>query len=358
MSRFLFIIPTLSRGGAERVVSVLSSSLARVGAEALVIKYYDTPEEYVTDAGVRIFNLSGGDRRAYEKMSYPQRILALRKAIAGLHPDFVIPFMFSIARDVSIASVGLRCTVIQSIRINPAIAPASRLQRKWRDYLVYRSKCTFVQNEKQRQYFRKRKETIHVLYNPVSENLLGVSPSFSNTVFTVSAAGRLERQKNFRLLIDSFCQAFQEGTPAILNIYGEGSLAQELSAYVAVQNRAGSIRLMGRSECMEEVYRGSDLFVLSSDFEGMPNALIEAMACGLPCVSTDCPTGPSDLIEDGVNGLLVPVRDPAAMARAIRRIYDDRDASHEMGRKAKETVAEKCDAVKIAREIISICENL
>lgn len=356
--KYLFVIPTLTLGGAERIVSILGKTLCENGQDVTVVKFFASADEYETGPAVKVVNLSGGVRKDYDGMSYLGKLRKLRSLIVSEKPDFVIPFMFPVSRDVFFATLGLRVTVIQSIRIDPASGPSSPYKRRFRDWLVYRSKCTFVQNERQRAYFKKNQGRIHVLYNPVSEDLLQVEPLYANAVFTVSAAGRLERQKNFPLLIDAFCRAFPEEGDAVLHIYGAGSLSAVLGRYIGEKGHSGSIRLMGRSDNMAEVYEKSDLFVLSSDFEGMPNALIEAMACGLPCVSTDCPTGPSDLVEDGVNGLLVPVRDPEAMAKAIRRMYEDRTKAREMGRKAKETIKAKCDAGSIARRMIEICEAI
>ena len=356
--KFLFVIPTLSFGGAERVVSVLSGAICNQNQSVTIIKYYECDEEYRIDARVRVINLSGGDRKAYSQLSFGNKVKLLRASIKAETPDFIIPFMFSVAQTVNFATIGLPVTVIQSIRINPAIGPESKTKRLLRDYLVYRSKCTFVQNNQQKEYFKLRKDRIHVLYNPISEYMFDINPSFSNNAYTVCAAGRLEKQKNFKLLIDSFCEAFPKDGNAVLMIYGDGSLKDKLTEYVSLLERSDSIQLMGRTDHIEKAYECSDLFVLSSDFEGMPNALIEAMACGLPSIYTDCPTGPSDLIEDGKNGLLVPMKSVDAMSQAILRMYSDREKAIEMGQNARETIRQKCDADAIAIKMIEVCESI
>ena len=358
MGRYLFVIPTLANGGAERVVSVLSGAISRNGHSVSVIKYYKCPEEYPIDTGVNVVNLSGGGREDYLKMSYWEKIRLLRYHLKHEAPTFVIPFLYTVSRAVSLATIGMNVNVLQTIRIDPASAPSSRLHRMIRDCLVSQSKCSFVQNEKQREYFHKCRDKVHVLFNPVSESLLGVRPSFENRLYTICAAGRLEKQKNFTLLIDSFCKAFSKDGEAVLKIYGDGSLKDYLTEYIFQLGRGDSIQLMGRTEHIEDAYKCSDLFVLSSDFEGMPNALIEAMACGLPSISTDCPTGPSDLIEDGKNGLLVPMKDVNAMSLAILSMHSDRDRAIEMGQNARETIRQKCNADAIAKKMIEICESI
>lgn len=357
MSKFLFVIPTLSMGGAERVVAVLSSALVRCGEEVCVLKYYEKENEYPVGDGVKVMNLSGEGEKAYKQISVMKRIRLLRQTIKQIKPDYVLPFLFPVAQAVFFATAGINTNVFQSIRISPAVAPSSKVQRFFRDRLVYRSRCAFVQNEQQRQYFKpSARNKIHVLYNPVSDDLFEVVPEFSNDVYTVCTAGRLENQKNFKLLIEAFAQAFVSNDKVVLQIYGEGNRKEELQDYIADKGMANRIMLMGRTNNIKEVYRKSDLFVLSSDYEGMPNALLEAMACGLPCVSTDCPTGPSDLIDNEVNGLLVPIRDSQKLSQAILFMYEHPKEAREMGVEARESIRRKCQADNIARKLIEICE--
>ena len=121
------------------------------------------------------------------------------------------------------------------------------------------------------------------------------------------------------MLIRAFTDAVRstEYESVTLEIYGDGELEMKLKKLVRKLGMEGRISIPGRTKAPPEKYAASDAFVLSSDFEGQPNALMEAMFAGLPCISTDCPDGPSDLIEDGVSGLLVPVGDQDAMRDAL-----------------------------------------
>lgn len=355
---YLFVIPTLSNGGAERVVSVLSSALVRCDREVWIVKHYEKDDEYPVDPRVQVINLSGGTQADYGRIGFWGKVWRLRKTIRRCKPDVVIPFLFSVALYTSFAAKGLGVETIQSIRIDPASGPKSERKRKIRDRLVYRAGLTLVQNESQKRYFPpKYHEKIHVLYNPVSDELLAAEWRPERNAFLVCGVGRLEEQKNFRLLMDAFREAFSDVPEARLRIYGDGSREKELRTYAEGLGMGERIRMMGRCEDMKAVYQQASLFVLSSDFEGMPNALIEAMAVGVPSVSTNCPTGPEDLIRDGENGLLVPVRDVGAMAKAMRAIYDGKYDPAAMSARAKETIRELCSAEKIARQLIEICEG-
>lgn len=356
MKKYLFVTPTLSNGGAERVISVLASSLAAT-RHVCVVKYYVLPNEYPIDIRVKTINLFC-NKEECEKTSFLGKVLKLRAVFKKESPDYIIPFTFLIALPTSFASVGLKTSIIQSMRIDPASAPKSKTRRRIRDFLVYKSKCSFVQNEKQRHYFKEKyRNKIHVLYNPVSEEMLNITPVYDNNIYTICSVGRLEKQKNFKLLIDSFENAFVGTGNVVLRIFGEGSCHEELNDYIQGKGLQNRVYLMGRSNNIAEVLRQASLFVLSSDFEGMPNALIEAMACGLPCVSTDCPTGPSDLIDNMHNGLLVKVSDVNSMSDGLRFMFDNPIHARQMGVAAKRTIEEKCKADNIAKQMISICES-
>lgn len=359
MAKYMFVIPTLSNGGAERVIAVISKALSELGESVIIVKYYSTDNEYSTGESAKVINISGGVRADYERINYLEKVKRVRSAIKKEKPDYVIPFLYSVAQCVDFATVGLNVEVVQSIRINPALGPASRIERKLRDHLVYKSKCTFVQNYAQKQYFRKSSHSkIHVLFNPVSDELFEVVPAYNTERYCICSVGRLEKQKNFKLLIDAFDIAFSEDENVTLYIYGEGSQKIKLQKYIKEKRSKERINLMGRSNDISAVYGSMDLFVMSSDFEGMPNALIEAMACGLPCVSTDCPTGPSDLIENGYNGVLVPVGDVKALSEAMKRLRIEQEDAHNLARRARVTIKDKCKAENIAKQMVTVCKSI
>lgn len=117
------------------------------------------------------------------------------------------------------------------------------------------------------------------------------------------------------------------------------------------------IVLKGRSSDYSEIYGTASLFVLSSDFEGMPNTLLEAMAVGLPCISTDCPTGPSDIIESGKNGILVPTGDKGKLVQAMETLIRQNEQRDNLGAAAKQTILARYTPEKITQNFIHICEN-
>jgi glycosyltransferase involved in cell wall biosynthesis len=139
----------------------------------------------------------------------------------------------------------------------------------------------------------------------------------------VAAAGRLTGQKGFDMLIRAWADVAREHPDWELRIYGNGPKRGELEALVQVLHLGDRVKLMGATRTLGSELASASLFVLSSRFEGFGMVLVEAMSKGLPVVSFDCPRGPAELIHNGVDGVLVPARDVAALARAISALLGD-----------------------------------
>ena len=162
-----------------------------------------------------------------------------------------------------------------------------------------------------------------IIPNPVND-LFIKNPYSEERKKVIVNVGRIEGQKNQLLLIKSFEKIMDKFPDYKLIIYGEGSKKEELIKYINERKLNNRVVLAGQVDNIYDKIYDASLFVLSSDYEGMPNALIEAMCLGLPVISTDCPCGgPKMLIKDGVNGFLVPVNDENIMSETISRILAD-----------------------------------
>lgn len=347
--KFLFVTPSLSNGGAERVVSILSSELVKLDHEVDIVIYFKKEEEYSVNNGVNKIYLADSESD-YFNMPHLKRLSALRKIVKTKSPDYVIPFLWYVCIHICVALFGLKFKIIQTVRNNPATVPSKNLLRNARDLFIKHSYKIMVQNKSQKEYFgEKLQNKIFVLPNPVRNDLFDVKKENKEKKLIIASAGRLNRQKNFFMLIDSVEKLTNKHSNIELRIYGDGELLEDLQKYIDGKNLSEYVKLMGRTNDMNGMFSTIDLYVLSSDFEGMPNSLMEAMAAGVPCVSTDCPTGPSDLIQSGKNGLLVPVNDSETMADAIERMLFelDRKALAQCGRNfvkanySPEIIAEK-----------------
>ncbi|GAA2209447.1 hypothetical protein GCM10009850_049050 [Nonomuraea monospora] len=153
----------------------------------------------------------------------------------------------------------------------------------------------------------------------------------------VIAAGRLVPQKGFDLLIEAFAQVVAEHPEWRLRIFGTGPRKGQLTGLVERYGLGGHVSLPGRTDRLEQELTDASVYALSSRFEGLPMVMIEAMTHALPVVAFDCPTGPGDVLTDGVDGVLVPPRDVDALAAALNRVIADRELRVRMGRAARRT---------------------
>ncbi|WP_328476076.1 glycosyltransferase family 4 protein [Actinoplanes sp. NBC_00393] len=153
----------------------------------------------------------------------------------------------------------------------------------------------------------------------------------------VVAAGRLTRQKGFDLLIDAWAEVHAKHPDWQLHIHGAGNWRPRLAAQVTRRGLDRAVRLRGLTRTLDAELAQASIFALSSRREGLPMVLLEAMAAGLPVVSFDCPTGPAEVVADGVNGLLVPPEDVAGLAAGLSRLIADRGERERMGGAARQT---------------------
>ena len=161
-------------------------------------------------------------------------------------------------------------------------------------------------------------------------------------------------------MINAFKLALEKNPELKLSIYGTGNedYIEKLNSIIKENNLEQNVKLMGRTNDMATALKNADAFLMSSNFEGLPNALIEAMCVGLPCVSTDCRTGPKDLIDDGKNGYLVPTGDVNAFAKAIINVANlSVEEAKEIGIKAREKILDVCGEEKSLKQLIKVIEG-
>lgn len=339
MKKVLFVVQKLADGGAERVVSVLANELVRRGLKVSVLIYFPKENEYVLDKYIEKIYLCNAEDE-YRILNFGKKIKLIRKKLIEIGADYHVPFLYFVGIHVQLASIGLRAKVIQTVRNDPRSVPENKIVRWIRNLMFIFAWRGFVQNEKQIQYFPQFiRKKLHIIPNPVSGEFFEIKRNTSK-LFKIIGVGRLAPQKNFALLIEAAKILYDEGENFLIEIYGDGPLKETLSKRINELRIADCCIMRGRCDNMREVYQNADIFVLSSNFEGMPNVLMEAMAAELPCVSTKCPTGPEELIDAGVNGILVEMDDKYALAEAIRELLLNPNRAREMGKMARKTIME------------------
>lgn len=351
--RIAFVTQNLmASGGAERVLSVFANEMAkRDDVEVLVILMYPHPNEYPLLQNISRVILFKSEE-VYRSCRTHKRVSRLRSTLKQYKVDYAIPFLWFMGLYTALASLGIKTRVIQTVRNNPALVPSSRIMRMMRVLALVMSAGCFTQNKMQRDYFPKLlQKKIVVIPNPVSHMFFkcDCKPSASSQIVMV---GRLERQKNQTMLIDAIAQLSEKGEDYEVVLYGTGKRKAYLEGYIADLGLQGSCHLMGQTSDVAAAFSKAGLYVLTSYYEGQPNSLLEAMASGLPCISTDCPTGPSDFIVDGVNGYLVDIDDTDSLAQRIEMLMKDPDLRDEIGREAKKTVASSCSPSVLTERLI------
>ena len=324
MHKITFVTRNLLSGGAERVITQLANYFVNNGWLCQVITMYADDIFYQLDSKIEIIQI---DEKNLVNGTIKDKFIRykkLRSIIKQSKTDIVLAMPEDIGIYVIAAMIGTGIPVVVSERNNPWVMPYNRISRVLRRILYPITDGLIFQTEGAAKFFsqRIRRKSI-ILPNPLDLNRLP-NPYDGKREKCIVSVGRLEEQKNFRLLINAFDKVWQSHQDYKLIIYGEGTKRAELESLANSNKSAKNISLPGRDKNVLERINKSSLFVMTSDYEGVPNALIEAMAIGLPCISTDCePGGARALIEDGVNGLLVPVNDEESLVNAICKILDN-----------------------------------
>ena len=327
--KILFFIGTLTEGGAERVVSTLANKLVERNFDVEILKYYKSENFYKLNDKV-ITNSIEEKTNTTNKIS---NIKYLRKYIKD-NADIVISFLAPFNIYSLISNIGNNVPIIVADRNDPRRIPSNFLMRKLRDLLYRNADGVVLQTNNNLSYFSEtvqKKSTI--IYNPFDlKESKGIALETKKDNIIVNVA-RLEKQKNHILLIKAFNEIKDEFDDYKLVIYGEGNYKNELIQYINELKLSDRVILAGEHNDIINKIKSSKLFVLSSDYEGMPNSLIEAMCIGLPVISTKV-SGSNELIEDGKNGLLVDINNKDELVKAMKKMLKDNDYSNSLANNA------------------------
>lgn len=356
--KVLLVVPYLSSGGAERVASIWASELAKIGADINLLVFYRVDQEYFIDEGVKIYSIIE-NKTDYDKLSGIMKILKLRKKLKEIKPSVIIPFISHVGIMATISKFGLGIKIIETIRNNPKTNPNSKKMRLMRNISIICADKCIVQNKKQLEYFPKFiQKKSKVFFNPISPEYISIEKNYQDKIENLVAVGRLVEQKDYFTMIDSVEILLKSNKNINLSIYGEGPLFNDLKKYIKSKNLTNSVVLQGRVSNIKEIILEKDMYILSSKWEGMPNALMEAMCAGLPCISTNCETGPSDLINNGINGYLVPVGDSVALADLIIEMIENPSVAIELGKNARKSILNKYSPEEISEKLLDFISSV
>jgi len=342
--RIILLTNSLCLGGTERVVAGLCNDWAARGDSVTVIATYSGASEpfYPIAASAELIHLA--DIVGVHKMqpaSYVRRLLALRRLIRARDPDVIVSFLPNVNVAAILSSLLLPAPLIICERSDPAGHRGFHVL-KFLCWLTYRyANVLMVQTQgaaDQAWRLYPGLKAVAVVPNALPAALSAVARQPSHGRKVLLSLGRLAPEKQLPILITAFAALAPHYPDWDLHIYGDGPERAALAAQIDKAGLQERVFLSGPTTRPWEIMAAADAFAMVSRNEGFPNALLEAMGIGLPCVVFDCPSGPRDITRDGKDALLIPLDDVRALGAALQRLMGDDKLRSTLGARARESV--------------------
>lgn len=334
--KICLVIPGLNAGGMERVMSELASFFAgRNEISTYLILYTKGDRFYKVPKNVILIEPDFFFNKKQRFLFTIKTLLFLRREIKKIMPDAVLSFGETYNSFVLLATLFLKTKIFVSDRSKPD-KPWGIFHETLRK-IIYKKAAGIVSQTSYSKSFLEKEtghKNIEIIPNPVKP-YAKLSNLKNNVILTV---GRLISTKRIDLLLEIFSEISKENWQ--LWIVGDGPQRQYLETLALNLGISEKVKFWGLQKDVESFYTESDIFAFTSISEGFPNALLEAMAAGLPCISFDCVAGPADLINNEENGFLIPMLDIASYKHQLSHLMESENARLSMGKKAHETSKE------------------
>lgn len=320
----VFLIQNLHGGGAERVLSNLANYMYRHGYDVTIIVHRKNTNQYPVDYGIDLHYVKSASIFSFIKKA--------RTIIKQKHADNVIAFEYFYNLLACIICLGIKTNLIISERNDPALIGSGFFKTPLRNFLYRFCNSLVCQTDDAKAFFPsyiRRKST--VILNPLRSGL--PKPYNGAREKKIVNFCRLCKQKNIPLLIDAFTLFKKHHEDYELHIYGEGESKDTIKDYIKSTDVSDSVFLHNFSNSIHSDILNYKMFVSSSDYEGLSNSMLEAMAIGLPTITTDCPCGGARMvIKSGQNGIITPVNDKNNIAEAMTFIADNEDEANKISK--------------------------
>lgn len=358
MSKLIVCTGSLMSGGAERVLSILSTPFADTYDSVEYVLWLDAryPDIfYKIDPRVKITKIC----QASHSTGIFSHLKWFRRHVKEEKPDAILAFMVMINFSVMVSQLFCRFPLFLAERNDPRYFGRNKYLRKLINamYGLSNVRKVIMQTDNNRNYFSEKiKKKTDVIYNPIvmDEKFVGCSIKEKKENRIVSVA-RLERQKHQHILIKAFSTFLESHPDYTLTLYGDGSRKGELQDLCKDLGISSRVFFPGRTNDVYNSIKNASMFIMTSEYEGMSNSLIEAMCLGLPCISTKV-SGAIDLIEHGENGMLINVDDVNALVDTMRTIADNDELANKLSVNAAKTY-QILNAEIIAKQWVNCLKN-
>ena len=338
----VIVISSLATGGAQRVVVSMAEWWASKGHRVVIVTIDDIKSDR--------YKLPDTVERVALDMMFPtkgsqtvtanlRRIKGLRRAFMQAQTNAIVSFEHTTNVLALLASRALHIPVAISERVDPREVPLKWPWEMLRRVMYPKTNALVVQTDDVRAWAERFVDRSAVVTIPNPAPVAPVArkrPGRATSRRTVVGLGRLTHQKGFDLLIRAFATVSSRNPDWSLVIYGDGEERPRLEVLIEELGLSSFVRLPGMTDDPIAALLSGDLFVMPSRFEGFPNVLLEAMACGLPVIASDCRSGPKEIIRNEVDGILVPAEDSMALAAAMHRLMNNKHEQAELGKRAQE----------------------
>lgn len=359
--RILCLFPRFGIGGISKALCFVANTLHNAGHEVICTAMSLEEETINLNKNIQRYRI------AYDTMGpvpqvllqKMQFLLRLRANIVKVNPDIIVAFGSDLVRIALLASAGLKCKVVGSERGDPGQYTVAQKRKYTKAYKHGRCTAIVFQTERAQRAFDEeiRKNSV-VIPNAATPRHALVDNYVGEREKSIVSCGRLSEEKNFAGLIRAFSKVTSQLPGYQLKIYGDGPQKEELENLVSTLNLQGKVVFPGNQPDVFALERACGIFVLNSLTEGMPNALIEAMLAGIPCIATDCPSGGVNYLADGGRRVrLVPVKDDAALAEAMMQVVRDNHLANELVQNARE-IGESLAPEVVGRKWVDLIEAI
>ena len=355
MKEVIIATGTLGGGGAERVFLNIGNEMSARGLKVRVLVTGSRPaESYPLDANVIVDVIRSEKRNKVLKII--DKFNQFRKYLKEHEKSTVISFFPDVSAYCVLASFGMKIRNIVSERNDPNIIPRKKYMKIIRNMAFrFADSCVFQTQDAMDYFPQKVREKGVIINNPINSAKMPEINAINARDKIILAVGRIVPQKNFLMLIKAWELIEKKHPEYVLHIYGDksyrnGVFTEEIQNYIIDHGLDHRVYLMGFSSDIYSVMNKAMVYVSSSDFEGMSNTMLEAMAMGVPTIATDCPIGGAKtVIKNGENGILTPVGDEKKMANAIERLLESADERRKLSYAARK--------VRVDMSIQKVCDE-